>query len=431
MSLRVLRAGEPTGEAFVARLLRRGETDLARVEPAVREIVARVRAEGDAALVACAERFEGRHLRAGDLEIDAARWRARAAACPADGAAALEEAAVRIRRFHERTREREVDLRIDEGGVELGQLVTPVARAGLYAPGGKARYPSTVLMTALPAAVAGVRELVLCSPDPPPEVLRAAAIAGVHRVFDVGGAQAVAAMAYGTETIPAVDVLVGPGNLYVACAKKLVSSDVAIDGIAGPSEAVILADETADPALVAADLLTQAEHDEDAYAILVTPSRALAAAVAGEVARQLATLPRAGIATRSLADHGGAIVTDDLDAAVALASRLASEHLTIVTRDPDAVLATRPVAGCIFVGAHTPQTTGDYVAGPSHVLPTGGAARFGSPLGVHHFLRRTSLVRYSLAALAAQAGTMTTLARLEGLEGHARAVELRLGKRDG
>lgn len=425
MTLRVLVAGEPATTAFVDHWLRRGATDLARVEPAVREILAAVRADGDAALVALAARFEGRTVDPGALEIDPARWRQRAAACPAQAARALEEAAARIRVFHERTRARESDLVFEEAGVRLGQLVTPVARAGLYAPGGKARYPSTVLMTAIPAAVAGVGEVVLCSPDPPAEVLRAAAIAGVHRVFDAGGAQAVAAMAYGTATIPAVDVIVGPGNLYVACAKKLVAGDVAIDGIAGPSEAVILADDSADAALVAADLLTQAEHDEDAYALLVTPCAALAAAVAGEVDRQLASLPRAAIAARSLADHGGAVVTAGMDEAISLASRLAAEHLTIVTRDDDAIVARRPVAGCIFVGPHTPQTAGDYVAGPSHVLPTGGAARFGAPLGVQHFLRRTSLVRYDASALGAQAEAMRTLARLEGLEGHARAVELR------
>lgn len=429
MTLRVLRAEEPAGAELLDRWFRRGQVDLARVEGAVRTIVAQVRAEGDAALVALAARFEGRALAAERIEIDPARWRARAAECPPDAARALEIAAARIRAFHEWTRERETDLRRAEGGVELGQLVAPMARAGLYAPGGKARYPSTVLMTAIPAAVAGVREIVLCSPDPPAEVLRAAAIAGVHRVFDAGGAQAIAAMAYGTATVPAVDVIVGPGNLYVACAKRLVAGDVAIDGIAGPSEAVILADDAAEPALVAADLLTQAEHDEDAYALLVTPSGALADAVAAEVARQLGALPRQAIAARSLADHGGAVVVGSLDEAVLLASRLASEHLTVVVQDPDWVLARRPVAGCIFVGPFTPQTAGDYLAGPSHVLPTGGAARFGAPLGVQHFLRRTSLVRYDRPALAAQAADMTTLARLEGLEGHARAVELRLGRR--
>jgi histidinol dehydrogenase len=300
-----------------------------------------------------------------------------------------------------------------------------MARAGLYAPGGKARYPSTVLMTAIPAAVAGVGEIVLCSPDPPPEVLCAAALAGVHRVFDVGGAQAIAAMAYGTATVPAVDVVVGPGNVYVACAKRLVASDVAIDGIAGPSEAVVLADDSADPVWVAADLLTQAEHDEDATALLVTTSRALAEAVAAELERRLEDLPRAAIARRSLAERGAALLAPDLASAVALCSRIAPEHLTIATRDPDAVLAQRPIAGCLFLGPFTPQTTGDYLAGPSHVLPTGGAARFGAPLGVHHFLRRSSVVAYDRAALGRHEPTLTTLARLEGLEGHARAVEVR------
>jgi len=427
--LRVFSAGAPETSAFVERWRGRGATDLARVEPAVREILAAVRRDGDGAIVALAARFEGRRIEPGGIEVGPERWRAGAAACSAAAARALEEAAARIRAFHERTRAREADLAFDDAGVALGQLVTPMARAGLYAPGGKARYPSTVLMTAIPAAVAGVGEIVLCTPDPPAELLCAARIAGVHRVFDAGGAQAIAAMAYGTATIPAVDVIVGPGNLYVACAKKLVSGDVAIDGIAGPSEAVILADDGADPALVAADLLTQAEHDEDAYALLVTPSAALAAAVAAEVDAQLATLPRRDIAARSLADHGGAVVTATLDEAVALASQLAAEHLTIVTRDPEAILARRPVAGCIFVGPHTPQTAGDYVAGPSHVLPTGGAARFGAPLGVQHFLRRTSVVRYDAATLAAQSETMTTLARLEGLEGHARAVERRAERR--
>lgn len=425
MSLRVLSAAEPEGRAFVEHWLRRGATDLARVEPAVREILEAVRARGDDAVLALRARFEAAGRQPRPIEIDPARWRERAAACDEGAARALEVAATRVRAFHERVRARNEDLVYEEAGVRLGQVVTPMARAGLYAPGGKARYPSTVLMTAIPAAVAGVGEVVLCSPDPPAEVLRAALVAGVHRVFDIGGAQAIGAMAYGTATVPAVDVIVGPGNLYVACAKKLVSGDVAIDGIAGPSEAVILADGDADPALVAADLITQAEHDEDAYAMLVTPSAALAGAVAKEVDEQLATLPRRAIASRALADHGGAVVTADLDAAVALASSLAAEHLTIVTGNDDAILERRPVAGCIFVGPHTPQTAGDYVAGPSHVLPTGGAARFGAPLGIHHFLRRTSLVQYSREALQAQSDTMTTLARLEGLEGHARAVERR------
>ncbi|MBI2897216.1 MAG: histidinol dehydrogenase [Deltaproteobacteria bacterium] len=424
MLLRILDAsGAP-----LERLCRRGEADLARVEPAVREILDRVQREGDEALVTFAARFEGRAQRPTEIEIPPGRVRAAAASVAAGTMEALRFAAGRIRAFHERAMERERDLSFEEGGVELGQLVTPLASAGVYAPGGKARYPSTVLMAAVPAAVAGVAEVVLCSPSPTPEVLAAASIAGVARVFDVGGAQAIAAMAFGTETIPAVDAIVGPGNLYVACAKKLVSGRCAIDGIAGPSEAVVLADDHAVPSRMAADLLTQAEHDEEAYAILVTTSRKLAAAVQVEVERQVASLPRRAIAERSLADKGAILVAEDLDTAVSVCSRIAPEHLTIVTADPAGVLAKRPVAGCIFVGPDTPQTAGDYVAGPSHVLPTGGAARFGAPLGVHHFLRRSSLVRYTSAALEAQAEPMTSLARLEGLEAHARAVEIRLAR---
>jgi histidinol dehydrogenase len=419
--LRIHARGTADYERELALLSRRGDADLERVEPEVREILGDVRARGDAALRELTQRFEGRSPTTLVLDRDGITQVARAV----DPAARriLGEAAARIRRYHEH--QLESGFRYDEEGVTLGVRVRPVRAAGVYAPGGKARYPSSVLMAAVPASVAGVPRIALATPRPTPEIACAAEIAGVSEIVDAGGAQAIGALAYGTESIARVDKIVGPGNLWVACAKKLVFGTVDVDGIAGPSEILIVADDASDPAVVAADLLSQAEHDEDAYALLVTLSEGHARAVATEVERQLATLPRREIAEASVRAHGVAFVAGDLTEAARVADALAPEHLSLQVRDPESVLEGISAAGAAFLGDHTPEAAGDYAAGPSHVLPTGGAARFGSPLGVWDFVVRTSVVAYSREAIARQADLLESLARLEGLEAHARAVALR------
>ena len=349
---------------------------------------------------------------------------------------ALTYAADRIRRFHARERATMFPgegFRFEEEGVSLGLRVRPLDRVGVYAPGGKARYPSSVLMSAIPAQVAGVSEIVLATPLSPTRdasddmILAAAHLSGVTGIVDAGGAQAIGALAYGTATIPRVDKIVGPGNAYVACAKRLVYGSVAIDSIAGPSEILVLADRTADPRHIAADLLSQAEHDEDAYALLASDSPELVTAVIAELGRQLETLPRRAIASASLARHGHAFVVADREGLAEVANAIAPEHLSLQVEAPEALLGSIRHAGAVFLGALTPEAAGDYVAGPSHVLPTGGAVRFGSPLGVHDFVARTSLIRYSADALRRDEKAICALARLEGLEAHARAVTIRTG----
>jgi histidinol dehydrogenase len=426
--------GTPEFEAALARLEFRGEADFARIEATVREILAAVRAEGDEAVQRYNARF-GR--RAPQLVVADYPGAAALARLPAEARTALEFAAERVRAFHEHERDIEPQgasrpgggFRYDDGGLTLGVRVLPIARVAVYAPGGKARYPSSVLMAAIPAQVAGVREIVLATPlagdssDDP--IYAAAQLAGVSAIVDAGGAQAIAALAYGTQSIRRVDKIVGPGNLYVACAKRLVFGDVDIDGIAGPSEILVVADDEADPRVVAADLLSQAEHDEAAYPFLVCTSDLMAGAVRREVEAQLETLPRRAIARASIA-NGAAFVARGRDRLAAIADRLASEHLALHVSDPHGLLAHIRRAGAAFVGPSTPEAMGDYVAGPSHVLPTGGAVRFGSPLGVYDFVTRTSLIEYTPEALARHARAVSALARLEGFEAHARAVEARI-----
>ncbi|MCS6800197.1 MAG: histidinol dehydrogenase [Myxococcota bacterium] len=425
--LRIVERGTADYADAIRQLRDRGRLDLERVEPEVRAILASVRTGGDEAVRSWTRRFEGREL--DRLRLDDETWRARASSAPEALRQALAEAARRIRRYHELQVER--DRSLDEEGIELGLRIRPLASVGVYAPGGKARYPSSVLMCAVPAAVAGVPRIVLATPSPSPEVLAAAEIAGVTEVVDAGGAQAIAALAYGTESVEPVCKIVGPGNVWVACAKRLVFGVVGIDQIAGPSEIVVVADGGADSDVVAADLLSQAEHDEDAYPLLIATERAVANAVCAALRDRLADLPRAAIARASLERHGWALVVGDLDEAIRLCNELGPEHLSLQVRNPQAYLERVSVAGAVFVGDQTPETAGDYAAGPSHVLPTGGAARFGSPLGVWDFVTRTSVVRYDAAALARQATLLEALARAEGLEGHARAVRVRLGDRKG
>ncbi len=336
---------------------------------------------------------------------------------------AIERAADRIARFH--APQRIEGYRFEEGGARLELRVQPLERVGLYVPGGSARYPSSVLMTAVPARIAGVREIVMVTPGPSAETLAAAPVAGVHRVFAIGGAQAVAALAFGTESVPRVDKIVGPGNAWVAEAKRQLFGQVDIDAVAGPSEILVIADDSADPELVAADLLSQAEHDVEAYAVLVTTSGKLAEATARAVDAQLATLPRKEIASASIERHGVALVMRTLDEALAFADRYAPEHLELMVRDADSVAHRVQHAGAVFIGPHTPEAAGDYLAGPNHVLPTGGTARYASPLGVYDFVKRTSLLRWDAAALEAHADDIVALAEVEGLHAHGRAVTKR------
>jgi histidinol dehydrogenase len=422
--LTIVRQGDPHFDATLRALEDRGEEDLSSVEPAVRSILADVRARGDAAVLDACERFEKRRpsplLKTVDGEAALARLE-----LPAREA--LELAARRIRDFHEHQRDN--GFRFRDGGATLGTRVRPMKRAGVYAPGGKARYPSSVLMAAIPARVAGVRDVIVATPlagdATDDSILAAAHLAGVTKILDAGGAQAIGALAYGTASVPRVDVIVGPGNLYVACAKRLVSGTVKIDGIAGPSEILVVADKTANARVVAADLLSQAEHDEAAYPLLVTDDATLAEAVVREVEAQLEALPRRAIARQSVDKQGKVLIVRDRVAMTEVADRIAAEHLALHVADPDVMLDGIDAAGAAFVGASTPEAVGDYVAGPSHVLPTGGAVRFGSPLGVYDFVTRTSIVRYDEETLAAQADAICAFARLEGLEAHARAVEAR------
>jgi histidinol dehydrogenase len=296
---------------------------------------------------------------------------------------------------------------------------------GLYVPGGTARYPSSVLMTAIPAKVAGVPEVVMVTPGASPETLLAARLARVDRVFEIGGAQAIGALAYGTQSVPRVDKIVGPGNAWVASAKRQVYGEVDIDSIAGPSEVLVIADATAKPAWVAADLIAQAEHDKEARAVLVTTSLELATAVSGELARQLADLPRRAIASHALAEHGAAVIVDSIDAAITYANAFAPEHLELQVANARAISARCTTAGAIFVGAYSSEAAGDYLAGGNHVLPTGGAARYASPLGVHDFRKRTSVIEYSAEAAMGHADAIATLANAEGLDGHGRSALMR------
>ncbi len=424
------------GAAFTRRLAlleARGERASAGVERQVRTIIDAVRRRGDAALFAYTRRFDGVTLTARTIEVSRAEMARAEAALPRDVRAMLRLAARRIRAFHERQRQPSWRFR-DATGAELGQVVRPLDRAGVYIPGGTAAYPSSVLMNVIPAKVAGVAEVIGVTPagrgGVPDAVLAAARIAGIDRLFRIGGAQAGAALAYGTRLVPRVDKICGPGNIYVATAKRLVFGTVDIDMIAGPSEVLVIADASATPAFVAADLLSQAEHDPLAASILVSPSASLVARVDVELRRQLAILPRRAIATRALRRHGTAFITKSLAEAVDLANRLAPEHLELAVRNPARVARDIRHAGAIFLGEHAPEPFGDYLAGPNHVLPTGGTARFASPLGVYDFVKRSSIIGASRATLAKLGPAVAALARLEGLEAHARAVELRIPRND-
>jgi histidinol dehydrogenase len=401
----------------------------AAAERAVRPILRAVRGEGDRALFAYARRLDRARLTAANVRVRPREFAAARRAVPREATRALKFAADRIEAFHRRGLRESWLAR--EPGVTVGVLTRPVASVGLYVPGGKAAYPSSVLMMAIPAAVAGVGRVAMATPVGPsgkvsPGVLVAAALAGVTEVYKVGGAQAIAALAYGTASIPQVEKIVGPGNLYVAAAKALVAGEVGIDMVAGPTEIVVVADGTATPAFVAADLLSQAEHDENASALLLTPSRPLAEAVARALAARLDSLPRRAVAAASLSRWGALCVTEDLAQALDVANALAPEHLELCVADPWALLDAVRSAGAIFLGHYSPETLGDYVAGPSHVLPTGGRARFASPLSVEDFQKRSSVIAVTPAGLRRLGRPAMALAALEGLQGHREAVRIRL-----
>jgi histidinol dehydrogenase len=376
-------------------------------------------------------RFDGVDLAPGEWELDQAGWQGALERIEAPLRQALARAVDRVREYHEHQREPGFHLSGPDGSV-VGMKVTPLDRVGLYVPGGKASYPSSVIMNAVPALVAGVQEIVAVVPpggvtDP---VLAACALSGVTRIFRIGGAQAVGALAFGTATVPRVDKIVGPGNRWVAEAKRQVVGQVGIDMIAGPTEVLILADGNASPARVAADLIAQAEHDEDATAWCVTPSAALAEALPGALEAALARAPRAAIARAALERNGLVVLVPTMREAIEVANRRAPEHLEVVAEGAERIAGSIRHAGAIFLGDETPEPVGDYLAGPSHVLPTSGTARYASPLGVYDFVKRTSVIRYSAARLAADADAIIALAEAEGLEGHAEAVRIRVG-RDG
>ncbi|MBL8521147.1 MAG: histidinol dehydrogenase [Betaproteobacteria bacterium] len=429
MKIRRLSSQEAGFREAIDALLAFENTLDARVDAVAREVIERVRRDGDAALLEFTQRFD-RWSPPSPAALEIPRADLHRALDALDPAlrAALDTAHRRIRAFHERQRQPSWQFTEPDGTV-LGQQVMPLDRAGLYVPGGKAAYPSSVLMNAVAAKVAGVGEILMVTPTPDgarnDTVLAAAALAGVDRVFAVGGAQAVAALAWGTPTIPAVDKIVGPGNAYVAAAKRQVFGVVGIDMVAGPSEILIIADGAANADWLAIDLLSQAEHDEIAQAILVSPDRALLDRVAASLARQVDTLPRAAIARASIENRGALIEVRDLAEAVDLANTIAPEHLELQCAGAGAWVPRIRHAGAIFIGAHSSEALGDYCAGPNHVLPTARTARFSSPLGVHDFQKRSSILQVSAAGARTLGPTAAALARAEGLEAHARSADIR------
>jgi histidinol dehydrogenase len=427
--IRILKFSDSDFDEKFAAIEGRGASAPAGVEETVKQIIAEVRQRGDAALFELTAKFDRLELTAESIEVPANELDAALARIPIDDRQALELAAERIGRFHAKQKQ-ETWLSSDEDDIQLGQMVTPLDRVGIYVPGGKAAYPSSVLMNAVPAKVAGVGEVIMVVPMPDglanPHVLAAARIAGVDRVFRIGGAQAVAALAYGTASIPRVDKITGPGNIYVATAKQLVFGQVDIDMIAGPSEILIINDGSGNPAHLAADLLSQAEHDELASSVLITTSAELAAQVQTEVEKQLKLLSREAIARQSIDAYGAVILARDLDEAIAFSNRIAPEHLELAVDEPLAILSQIRHAGAIFLGHYTPEAAGDYIAGPNHTLPTGGTARFFSPLSLEDFVKKSSLVCFSQQGLERLGKQIVQIAELEGLEAHGKSVSIRL-----
>jgi len=425
----LIHANDSTFPAVFKELLGRGKMDMEHVSSIVKNIIDEIRSDQDDALVRHIAKFDRWTPGSGDdLRIDPADMKKAYDALDATLKASLHLAYDRIRAYHEKQLPRSW-FDTEANGTILGQKVTPVDRAGLYIPGGKAAYPSSLLMNVIPAQVAGVEQIVVATPTPdnePNELLLAAChLCGVTEVFKVGGASAIAAMAYGTPTIPKVDVITGPGNIFVATAKKMVFGEVNIDMIAGPSEIGVLADESANPNHIAIDLLSQAEHDEMASSILITPSQTFADACAAEIESWLKKLPREAIARRSIDDRAAIIVTETMEEAVKLMNEIAPEHLEVATDNPFALLPSIKHAGAIFLGHYTPEAIGDYVAGPNHTLPTGGTAKFYSPLGVENFMKKSSIIAFSRAAINEIGEACALIAHTEGLGAHEASVRCR------
>jgi histidinol dehydrogenase len=430
MTIRRLSSREPEFLSTLDALLHFDNSTDEAIERTVAEVLANVRTIGDAAVLDYTRRFDRLEARQmADLELGQDMLKAAFDGLPAAQSQALRDAAARIRSYHERQKAESWEY-AEADGTRLGQKVTPLDRVGLYVPGGKAAYPSSVLMNAIPAKVAGVRELIMVVPTPGGQknelVLAAAHLAGVDRVFTIGGAQAVGALAYGTQTIPQVDKIVGPGNAYVASAKRRVFGTVGIDMVAGPSEVLIISDGSGDPDWIAIDLFAQAEHDELAQSILLCPDAGFLDRVAASIEKLLPTMPRREVIAASLKGRGALIQVTDLDEACAIANRIAPEHLELSVREPRALVDRIRHAGAIFMGHYTSESLGDYCAGPNHVLPTSRSARFSSPLGVYDFQKRSSLIEVSAAGAQTLGPIASTLAHGEGLTAHARAAELRL-----
>ncbi len=427
--MRIIKADAVEFGDFFRELRQRGGAFTPELIASVAEIVRDVAVRGDEALFEYTAKFDKYELSAATVEVTAEERKSAQAEVRPEDLAVIKLAAQRIEKYHKK-QIMESWLVDDEDGVEAGQRILPLQRVGIYAPGGKAVYPSTLLMAAIPARIAGVKDIILVTPTKDgklnPLIAAAAEISGVNRIFKVGGAQAIAALAYGTKTIPRVDKIVGPGNAYVAAAKKLVFGQVDIDMIAGPSEVVVIADKTANASFAAADLLAQLEHDEMAAAVLFTPDENLASEVSKEVDSQMKALSRTAIMEKSLARYGAIIITEDIDEAVELSNVFAPEHLELMVENPAGVLGKVRNAGSVFLGSFTPEALGDYMAGTNHILPTEGTARFSSPLGVYDFVKRMSVLHCSPAALGKLGSKTAHFAQMEGLDAHANSVNVRI-----
>ena len=429
--MKILRVGEKGFDRYLSEVEGRLVQDGLRLEKEVRSILKEVRKRGDKALVYYTQVFDGLRIPIHQLQVKRNEIREAYRKVPRDFLETLEQATRRIRKFHQLLSKRLIlSLKGEERGIRLEQVMRPLERVGIYVPGGKASYPSTVLMAALPAKVAGVREILMVTPPQKegisPAVLVAADLAGIDRIYRIGGVQAIAALAYGTKSVPKVDKIVGPGNQYVATAKRLVYGDVDIDMVAGPSEIVIVSDESTPPSFVAADLISQAEHDEMALAILITTTAAYGKKVKKEVGRQLSSLKRRKVASVSLNRRGAILIVKNLEQAMRLVNRIAPEHLELAVSRPHPLIKSVKHAGAVFLGLYTPEAIGDYMAGPNHILPTAGTARFSSPLGVEDFIKRTNLMRFTRSALKRYEKDVKRFAEWEGLEGHYQAVQKRM-----
>jgi len=429
--MRILKTRQKDFKSLFAQIINRGLIEIETVENTVRAILLEVKKHGDAALLRFAERFDKRVISKAELKISEQTIKRSREKILKKNLSSLKAACQRIETFHRRQLQQSWFC-TESSGVTLGQIVQPLKKVGIYVPGGKALYPSSVLMNAIPARVAGVHKIIMASPGTGtginPMILAAADLCGITDIYQVGGAHAIAALAYGTETIPKVDKIVGPGNIYVAAAKRLVYGAVDIDMIAGPSEILVISDGSCDPAYIASDLLSQAEHDEMACTILLTPHETHARGILKEMAAQLKRLKKRPIAARALENHGALIVTRDISEALELANEVAPEHLELAVEQPWELVPHIKNAGAVFLGHYTPEAVGDYMAGPNHVLPTGGTARFFSPLSVDDFLKKTSLIYFSRDALRAVAPDVIRLARAESLDAHAQSVVQRLKK---